>query len=480
MKKHIALLLAAVLLLISVVNAAAEPVLISQETYEKIRKADSVIWVGGMSVLLKHGEEGSLTDLRNGKTLLTGVESISRCGNETIAFTQEGIWLVNEECDPEPFPFKTEGSVLPECRVFADGWIAGINDTCYFFWNEKTRCGSTNHQKPDARIEHCETWTDPATGRSVLLFTGNGVSEAYGESGELLSRLEWMYSPVDNGHLNQITNGRIMGYRKQDGCAVIRDVLSGRDIKVFESGWDWRPYDGQRQIFEDGTSLMDCYDRSEAAIVDLDGRELIRTSENINDRFASDFYKLNEEYSNETDSYYYWDQNTCEIFKVVETYTDGELKSAEKVRVESGKEIPGIVYDPEIADGTAAGKYAVLYQGIDVDWQESGILIHSQDGTLLGGQPWSEIWHMHDGDGVSYSSGQTFVMNGFLPVKNEENKWGVLAPDGHMILPAEYDELVSSDLGLDYTQDHIGFVAWKDNEVMIFDLDGKPVFQIME
>ena len=473
-------------------NGKEETIQISRETYEQIRAAENVYWTGMEAVFLKSEAEGNLLNLRNGEIILSGVESISRCGNETVAVTQNGIWLVNAECGLELFPFSMPEENQDNHLMIADDWIAGSNKLYYFFWNVKTRCGGVKRQKmynlanpysEGARMMPVDTWTDPTTGQSIILFVANDISEVYGESGELLNRLEWkptVCTVAVNAHCRPITNGRLFGYRK-DGCAVIRDVFTGKDIKVFSPGWAWRIWDGECHIFEDGTALLTEQERGENMIVDMDGKELIRTSRYISDRFAYRFYQWEDlKNSSKNESYYIWDQNACEIYRVIETYTNDELKTT-KTRVEPGEDIPGTTYIPEIADGRAAGKYDILMPDFEFeyDYHNSCMNIRKQSGELLGGQPWSEIWYMTGLDGIDYNHEGFFVRNGFLPVKSMENKWGVLAVDGHMVLPAEYDRILGADTGTDYEY-CIGFVAWKDGEINLFDLNGRPVFCVAE
>lgn len=440
------------------VKNPAEPFLISRSIYEKIKAAEEVYWAGGRNVLLKNGTGYSLIDL--------------------------------QACEAIPMPValpEDYGEFDPWMKQ--DGWVADSNEKYYCFFNLRSGCSLVKRQDPDKPHKEYNvwgTWTNPDTGASILLFLGDDFSEVYGESGELLNRLEWKAKNMDqtvedNANYEPVTNGCLLGYRKQDGCAVIRDIFTGQDIRVFAPGFNWRTYDGECQIYEDGTALLTDWDQGENAIVGLDGLDLIRTSSYVYDRSAAGFYVFGEDYDSETktSSYYTWDQNACEIYHVIETDVDEEQTTAKKRRVEPGEEIPETVYLPEIADGRAAGRYSVLIPDFVFEWQDSKIYIRKKNGELLGGQPWSDIWHLTTLDGVGYNHEQFFVRNGFLPVKSMEGKWGVLATDGHMILPAEYDKLLGSDTGSD-SECCVGFAAWKDGEVRIFDLNGQPVFCVTD
>ena len=427
-----------------------KPFPVSRAVYEQVRAAEEVYWCGGRKALLKEGADFCLIDLQTGES--------------------SPLFLVLPENDGE-FNF-----------FVRNGWIIASNETTFCFFRLGTNEERVIQLDPNNTLFSYETWTDPATGRSVLLLVVDGVSEVYEESGKLLNRLEWK-ELVENANYDHITNGRLLGYRKQDGCAVIRDVITGQDLKVFAPGWVWHYYEGNHEIFEDGTAVLDDWALGEHMIVDLDGQELIRTTMFIDDRDAGNFYRL----SPEDGHYYLWNQNTCELFDVSETKVDEEMIVTGKTRINPGEEIPGTVYIPEIADGSAAGKYAFIMpefkivNSYDENQDKPYYYIQSENGVLLGGQIWSDMWHTIAFPGIGYTEEQYFVRNGFLPVKSMDGKWGVLAPDGHMILPAEFDKIIGADTGFDADKEYIasscdGFIAWKDGEIGIYDLNGRPVF----
>lgn len=421
---------------------------ISRSIYEQVRAAEEVYWCGGRKALLKNGSDFCLIDLQTGES--------------------DSLPYVLQEND-EDF----------RCSLEND-WIKISGQTYDYFFNVKTGF-ELDIRQDSKRSLGWETWTDPTTGRSVLLLVGDETTEVYDESGERLNRLEWDLL-AENANYNYITNGRLLGNRKQDGCAVIRDVLTGEDLKVFAPGWTWRYYEENYHIFEDGTAILDEWDCGEHMVIDLDGQELIRTSLELADRFPDEFYRL----ISGDDCYYLWDQITCEFYYVSETKVDEETVVTGKKRIEPGDEIPKTVYIPETADGGASGKYAFIMPKFRIEnWNDengkSYYYVQTVEGELMGAQLWSDICHRVNLPSIEYSEEQYFIKDGFLPVKSMEGKWGVLASDGHMILPAEFDRIIGANTGCSTNDGYFaspctGFIAWKDEEIGIYDLNGRPVF----
>ena len=417
---------------------AGEPYLISRAMYEGMKNAEAVYWSGGITVLLQNGDQGELVNMVTGESVLSNVCQFVKAGSKMFAVTNNREYYL---LDGEGYPVRKFPGTTSEFGI--------------------------------------EIWQDPESGEAYMLFYREGLCFVCGENGERI--WEGDYSLVYNGHLRYFTNGRLTGYRESDGRAVVLDAGSGKEIHAFAPSCFWRPYDGQCQIYNDNTAIMDIADEKGETIgsmvVDLDGRILIRTSAYIHDRMASDFYKWDTGSGFSGEEKYYWDQNECRIWHETKTEdSEGTLISDVMEPVRPGQVIPETVYEEAIADGSAKGKYLMPQPEIRFEWLDRGVRITAQDGEVLGGQTWEDIWIADGGDGVDYSLEQFFQIMGFLPVEAADHCWGVLAPDGSMILPAEYDRITGAETGYDYTE--CGFLTWKDGEMRIFDLQGRPVFDV--
>jgi len=450
---------------------------------ERIRKAEELSWVGGNLVLV----DGELINVVNNATVLKHVAQMVPWEEDVLVRTEDSfVFTVDQSGRVTQGPFPPDNT-FPNCWLYAQDGVAIFSQQQQFLndqpaqftlWSRKYQEGRTI-QSP---LEYYEIFRDEDSGDHFLVVKDNNHTAVYRENGEVVWESD--HTIVHNAYWKLITNGRLTGYRS-DGKAVILDALTGEEITVLGSGWRWRQWDMQHQIFEDHTALVDycpeeLWKAEKSAVISLDGEWLIISDLFASDRHADGFYRFHNRMEETYGSAYCWDMTRGRI--VHEIYNqEGGIASSKDLLL---SELPSEIQCSRMIIDRKAKEWFPFVESkvVIISSDESVQIIDKESGSLFCNLVWQALWGRGDSFGVGHSDGQLFTLMGWMTVRYD-HRWGVIGLKGELILPFIYEKISLADLNqrmkdpcyLDWPHMDTSLIAKGDDEVDFYDSD----FQLM-